>query len=268
MTHPSVFRSWYRSKLGRFPWLVQAVLWVFYGFVWIPVWYLATASDGTFAGWYRVKIGHQLPVAQVAMWVLYGFIWIPAWYFVTRSSTTLAPTVAGSHGVASESSQDPSVPPAAAVFRPEPVWPLITNTDRVLALLLVRPVAVEVAANAGEVSTNTKAVRVLRWNYTRLFALAWASGALIVAGWNAPRPAGPTSVDLFFMMVGLLYFVFAFVQFFNGSYWRSFVIMREYPRLPNRFELLAECAAGGLVQVIAAAALVGAAIGIGVAMRR
>jgi hypothetical protein len=36
------FSQWYRIKLGQQWWIVQAVLWVVYGFIWIPLWWLFT----------------------------------------------------------------------------------------------------------------------------------------------------------------------------------------------------------------------------------
>lgn len=36
---PSTFGDWYRRQLGNLPMAVQAILWFFYGFIWIPAWY-------------------------------------------------------------------------------------------------------------------------------------------------------------------------------------------------------------------------------------
>lgn len=39
------FGAWYqRCWLSKLPWYGQAPLWLFYGFVWIPIWYIATAT--------------------------------------------------------------------------------------------------------------------------------------------------------------------------------------------------------------------------------
>lgn len=38
----ATFVEWYRVTLGKRWWIVQGVLWVFYGFLWIPIWWLVT----------------------------------------------------------------------------------------------------------------------------------------------------------------------------------------------------------------------------------
>lgn len=38
----ATFVDWYRVTLGKQWWIVQGVLWVFYGFLWIPIWWLVT----------------------------------------------------------------------------------------------------------------------------------------------------------------------------------------------------------------------------------
>jgi len=38
----ATFGDWYRVTLGKQWWIVQGVLWVFYGFLWIPIWWLMT----------------------------------------------------------------------------------------------------------------------------------------------------------------------------------------------------------------------------------
>jgi len=38
----ATFTEWYRVTLGKQWWIVQGVLWVFYGFLWIPIWWLMT----------------------------------------------------------------------------------------------------------------------------------------------------------------------------------------------------------------------------------
>jgi hypothetical protein len=204
------------------------------------------------------------------MWVFYGFIWIPAWYFYTRNDPTGAPDAGGSDGGSTEFLKKSPVAPdsGAGPRQPEPLWPAITMADRLMALVAVRPVALEV--NGREAATDSAwPIRVLLWNYTRLFALAWAGLSLAVSLRTGPRPGGPATVDLFFMMIGLLYVLYAFLQIFNRSYWRSFVIVSEQPSLPvNRAGLLVRSAVAGLVQVVVVATLVGAVIAIGNAMRR
>ncbi len=39
---PATFPEWYRITLGKQWWIVQGALWVFYGFLWIPIWWLVT----------------------------------------------------------------------------------------------------------------------------------------------------------------------------------------------------------------------------------
>ncbi|MFM8497887.1 MAG: DUF4339 domain-containing protein [Planctomycetia bacterium] len=36
------FSQWYGIKLGKKWWIVQAILWIAYGFIWIPLWWLFT----------------------------------------------------------------------------------------------------------------------------------------------------------------------------------------------------------------------------------
>ena len=243
MTPLPAFSDWYRPRLGQRPFLVQGVLWLFWGFVWIPIWYLSTSSDGAFSAWYKVKLGHQLPIAQWAMWLLGGYFWIPLWY-LSRP-------------------QGPALPK-----RSEPVWPTVTRGERIFALVVISPVAVEVNESA-EVALSESTVRIQRWNYTRMFAIGWAILSLAVSSWNGPRTAGPMTVDTFLLMAGLLYVVFVALNAFKGNYWRSFIVASEVASLPiNRFALLASCAAAGLLQFILAAGLVGAAIGIAVAVRQ
>ena len=40
--HKASFSQWYRIKLGKQWWIVQAILWIVYGFIWIPLWWLFT----------------------------------------------------------------------------------------------------------------------------------------------------------------------------------------------------------------------------------
>lgn len=40
----TTFGEWYGAKLGRLPLIIQAVAWLFYGFLWIPCWWLCTGS--------------------------------------------------------------------------------------------------------------------------------------------------------------------------------------------------------------------------------
>ena len=41
------FATWYSAKFGHLPIAGQAVLWLFYGFVWIPVYYATSNSSGS-----------------------------------------------------------------------------------------------------------------------------------------------------------------------------------------------------------------------------
>ena len=265
----SSFPEWYRIRLGHRPLLIQAALWLLYGFVWIPVWYLTTGSSGPFSAWYRTRLGHQLPVAQIAMWVLYGFIWIPAWYFATRRTPFIAVDGPSTGGWASpsEGSEGPVV--TTNEPRPDAVWPVVSAGDRLRALFAVRPVAAEITQHADTTDSARLPVRILRWNYTRLFALGWAALSLAISVRSAPRPGGPSTVDLFFGMIGLLYVVFVALQVAGGSYCRSFFVEDQYSGLPARkARLLATCAMGGLLQVLVAAALVGVAMAVGTALQR
>jgi hypothetical protein len=92
---------------------------------------------------------------------------------------------------------------------------------------------------------------------------------LAIGLWNAPRPGGPTPADSFFVTTGLLYVVFTGVQIVGGAFWRSFVIPVEIPNLPlNRLGLIGRCAVGGLLQLMAGAALAGVAVAIGATLRK
>ncbi len=42
MRRKATFLEWYGVTLGRQWWIVQGTLWVLYGFLWIPIWWLAT----------------------------------------------------------------------------------------------------------------------------------------------------------------------------------------------------------------------------------
>ncbi|MDZ4657584.1 MAG: DUF4339 domain-containing protein [Bythopirellula sp.] len=37
---PRKFSTWYKSRLGKLPIIVQVMCWVLYGLVWIPAWWL------------------------------------------------------------------------------------------------------------------------------------------------------------------------------------------------------------------------------------
>ena len=59
------FQQWYCEKFEWFvkqpmPYLIiyQGVLWVFYGFLWIPIWYFTTAKT--------IRAGHGEQTAEVA----------------------------------------------------------------------------------------------------------------------------------------------------------------------------------------------------------
>lgn len=268
VTQTSEFSTWYRTRLGHRPVPIQATLWLLYGFVWIPVWYLTTGAKGHFSDWYRTRLGERPPVAQIALWVLYGFIWIPVWYVASRNSPAPASdqrrTRANESAVGSRTPvNEPNEP------RPDAVWPAITASDRVRGLFTVRAVATEITDHADSADSLRIPARVLRWNYTRLFAFGWAALSVAVGLRNAPRSGGPSTVDLFFLMVGLLYVVFVAVQVSSGSYWHSFFVEDHHSELPeSKLRLLAASALGGLSQVMVAAALVGVALAVGIGLRR
>jgi hypothetical protein len=39
---PLNFREWYQPRIGRLPVVAQVLLWLFYGFIWIPIWWSIT----------------------------------------------------------------------------------------------------------------------------------------------------------------------------------------------------------------------------------
>ena len=263
----SRFAAWYQERLGRLSLLIQGVLWLFYGFAWIPLWYLATGAKGPFSAWYKARLGDQLPIAQIAMWLLGGYIWIPAWYLVTRT-TPIAVAVSGSSRDGDTDPHERSDPTLArdVESRPSPVFPVVTTGQRVRALLAVRPVAVEITEHGEAVEGATAVVRILQWNYTRLFALVWAALSVRIGLRNAPDPS---DTDLHFILVGLLYVVFVALQIAGGSYWQSFMIVTEHSRLPlNRAGLLVASAVGGLLHLGLAAAVVGGAMFVGTSLRQ
>lgn len=45
MTAPTGFSEWYKQKFGHQPKYVQCLLWLLYGFIWIPLWYSARRQD-------------------------------------------------------------------------------------------------------------------------------------------------------------------------------------------------------------------------------
>ncbi len=51
------FGQWYSGRLGKFPMFTQAIIWLFYGFIWIPVLYFC--NHGTFDKWYRKRMGQK-----------------------------------------------------------------------------------------------------------------------------------------------------------------------------------------------------------------
>src|ERR1700722_16700023 len=104
-----LFVQWYANKLRIVTSLplpaaiaIQVPLWLFYGFVWIPLWYLisdkspvAPTSDEqretlTFSEWYGIGFSELSAapllvslVAEMAMWLFYGFLWLPIWYLAS-----------------------------------------------------------------------------------------------------------------------------------------------------------------------------------------
>lgn len=63
------FGEWYRTIwLGRKPILLQALMWLFYGFLWIPGWYFWTATPpGSLrAKWSALGFGGKLAIAGLA----------------------------------------------------------------------------------------------------------------------------------------------------------------------------------------------------------
>ena len=79
------FWSWYSSMIGKSPFIVQGLLWVWYGFIWIPCAYWLRHSR--FADWYGKRLGRTPLVLQLFLWTLYGLFWIPTWYLLSRLLT-------------------------------------------------------------------------------------------------------------------------------------------------------------------------------------
>jgi hypothetical protein len=83
ITEHTTFAGWYASALGHIPVVLQGLLWISYGFIWIPVWYWL--RKGSFADWYRGRLGRFPGLVQGLLWLFYGFLWIPVWYWCTKS---------------------------------------------------------------------------------------------------------------------------------------------------------------------------------------
>jgi hypothetical protein len=47
MASPKTFSTWYTDKFGQLNIGVQAVLWLFYGFIWIPIYYIMSEVSQT-----------------------------------------------------------------------------------------------------------------------------------------------------------------------------------------------------------------------------
>jgi hypothetical protein len=77
------FGDWYKRVFGGSSPVAQGLLWLFYGFLWIPIWYFVS-SGGAFGHWYKQRLGKTPFVIQIILWMLYGFFWIPLWYLVQR----------------------------------------------------------------------------------------------------------------------------------------------------------------------------------------
>lgn len=93
------FGQWYQQKFGDLSIGVQILMWMFYGFLWIPISYSNSTKgrQSGFGSWYRQRFAGILalpsPVSMIVqglMWLLYGFIWIPILYLVTHSETSTA----------------------------------------------------------------------------------------------------------------------------------------------------------------------------------
>ncbi len=78
------FGNWYSQVFGKTSGIAQAVLWLFYGFIWILVWYFVSAHKN-FSPWNKKRLGRLPFIIQLLIWCCYGFIWIPIWYFVEKS---------------------------------------------------------------------------------------------------------------------------------------------------------------------------------------
>lgn len=138
-------------------------------------------------------------------------------------------------------------------------WPPVTFAERFGALVSVRPIAVQAALDS-HAPPQANAAVILRWNYERLFAYLWAGVFFFMALRNAPWQGTPPTLDVSFLLAGLLYVVWVFLSLVRnpGGYVRSFAKTTSVPGLPiNRLGLLAWSAVIGLVQCLAAAVVVG-----------
>jgi hypothetical protein len=85
------FGGWYARTFGRFGVItlpVQAVLWLLYGFIWIPLLYFValkrtgTGRDFSVREWYGRTYGAKPLGVQVTLWFFWGYVWIPIAYAV------------------------------------------------------------------------------------------------------------------------------------------------------------------------------------------
>ena len=60
------FGEWYRNSLGKLPVILQIPLWLFYGFLWIPLWYLLSSGGGFWTIWGFVP---------VLGWISWFYVW-------------------------------------------------------------------------------------------------------------------------------------------------------------------------------------------------
>jgi hypothetical protein len=135
----------------------------------------------------------------------------------------------------------------------------VTLAERFRALASVAPIAVQAGLDSHAPPQRNSTV-ILRWNYERLFAYLWAGAFLLLAFRNAPWKGTPPTLDVFFLLAGLLYIVWVFLSLVRNpsGYARSFAKTTSVPALPiNRLGLLAWSAVIGLVQCLAAAVVVG-----------
>ncbi len=94
------FGEWYQHKFGHLAGGVQVLMWLSYGFLWIPISYAVSnkktsdpkspatqvRTDTTgmnFGEWYQQSLGRLPVIVQVFLWILYGFLWIPIWYLIS-----------------------------------------------------------------------------------------------------------------------------------------------------------------------------------------
>ena len=136
----------------------------------------------------------------------------------------------------------------------------VTLRDRIAALFAVAPITSEPIPSEDRPGN----VRILRWNYERIFAILCACSCLafafVLAGIrkSSARQSTPEGIELWLLVAFLCYAVFLALA---GNYWSSLFVTEDVQDLHrSRPRFLLRCAALGLVRFAVAAFVTGVAM--------